>query len=126
MIKEFVDKWYENKDAIEKKLREEFNDYYSYKSLVEIVLGIVGEDILDVEKIHEIDGGGYQGILFYIIPEKAYSAEKFYYVCVEYGSCSVCDTLQGIEYEEDKKQQIEDLMTLALHIVQNIKVINAD
>ena len=37
---------------------------------------------------------------------------------VNYGSCSYCDTMQGILYESDTK--VEDLMTLALHMIQRM------
>ena len=43
---------------------------------------------------------------------------------VGYGSCSGCDTLEGIRHYNDDKpteEQVRDYMTLALHIVQGMK-----
>jgi hypothetical protein len=51
---------------------------------------------------------------------------------VGYGSCSGCDTLQNLidysDVEDDSaetiKEKVDGLMTLALHIVQNMRLMN--
>jgi hypothetical protein len=128
MIKDFVDRFMQNKDALRTKFEADFP--HEYKDIVKAVVEIItakeytAHDI-DPERIHEIDDGDYQGTLVYVIGTKGYQPYNYYYVKVDYGSCSGCDTLQAIEAEHscaaDKKQSIDDLMTLALHIVQGIK-----
>ena len=63
--------------------------------------------------------------------------DKYYAVFVAYGSCGYCDTLTGIQDETEllfqderdnsekgsSRQQVKDYMTLALHIVQGLRVI---
>ena len=80
------------------------------------------------ERIHKIDDGDYQGTLLFVIAAKGYQPSKYWAVSVGYGSCSGCDTLEGIKSDGDygespNKQQIADYMTLALHIVQGLKQI---
>ena len=78
----------------------------------------------DPERIHRIDDGNYQGTLVYVIGEKGYQPDKYWYVKVDYGSCSGCDTLEGIrDYTDDAPtdEQAKDYMTVALHIVQGMK-----
>lgn len=128
MIQEFVDRFMENKDALRAKFEADFPGEYKdiVKAVVEIITSkeYTAHDI-DPKRIHEIDDGDYQGTLVYVIAEKGYQPSDYYYVKVSYGSCSGCDTLQHIESEHyfatDKKESIDDLMTLALHIVQGLK-----
>jgi hypothetical protein len=128
MIKDFVDRFMQNKDALRAKFEADFPR--EYKDIVKAVAEIITSEMytahdIDPERIHEIDNGDYQGILVYVIGTKGWQPSDYYYVKVEYGSCSGCDTLQSIEAEHscaaDKKQSIDDLMTLALHIVQGLK-----
>ena len=128
MIQEFVDRFMENKDALRAKFEADFPGEYKdiVKAVVEIITSkeYTAHDI-DPKRIHEIDDGDYQGTLVYVIAEKGYQPSDYYYVKVSYGSCSGCDTLQNIEsqhyFATDKKESIDDLMTLALHIVQGLK-----
>ncbi len=80
----------------------------------------------DLEKVHEIDDGDYQGTLLYIIPLDTYQPSYWEYVVtsVYYGSCSFCDTLQGIHRYEDglpDKEQVDGYMKLCLDILQHCK-----
>jgi len=92
--------------------------------------------------IKQIDYGDYQGTLILAFAKDVYqpSASETYYTYVEYGSCSGCDTLLSIvhnspfcydeydelddadkeEYDKIKEQQINDLLTLCLHMVEKI------
>jgi len=133
MIKEFVDRFMENKDALRAKFEADFPG--TYKDIVKAVAeSITSEEYtthdIDPERIHEIDDGHYQGTLVYVIAEKGYQPSDYYYVKVDYGSCSGCDTLQHIEsqhyFADDKKESIDDLMTLALHIVQGLKMLGEE
>ena len=95
----------------------------NYTEIVTNVVNIIKTD-LDVERIHEIDDGGYQGTLVYVIGEKGYQPDDYWYVKIGYGSCSGCDTLEsirGYESETPTEEQVDDYMSLALHIVQGLK-----
>ena len=92
----------------EKDLREKFSSMTAkeitdleYSTLVAITMDIVlncDELKLDIENIHEIDDGNYQGTLLYLIPFKTYQPleDEYLMTNVSYGSCSGCDTLLGI------------------------------
>lgn len=130
MIKEFVERF----DANRANLREKFKSYYKtdgysrweigYKDIVREVIDVIkgeGYEKPDPERIHEIDDGDYQGTLLYVIAADNYQPDIYWYVKVGYGSCSGCDTLLYItECEENIEQVLDDLMTLALHIVQGL------
>lgn len=127
MIQEFVDRFMSNRDIIRKIFEKDHPG--NYRDIVEnVVLVISGDGYsdynLDSERITEIDDGSYQGTLLYVISEKGYQPNIYYYVKINYGSCSGCDTLQAIRRYSDKKpseDQIKEYMDLALHIVQGIK-----
>jgi hypothetical protein len=131
MIKKAVENWETNKDKIrEYFVKQHPSNYFDIvKNVVYNITDSEGYDFkLDSENIHEIDDGDYQGTLLYIIPAKEYQPSNYWSVKVYYGSCSGCDTLQAIKgetfWEEDKpptENQIEQYMTLSLHIVQGLK-----
>lgn len=126
MIQEFVDRFMENKE----KLRERFSLSHPgrYEDIVKSVVEIITDDgygAIDPTRIHCIDDGDYQGTLLFVIAAKGYQPNRYWYVKVGYGPCSGCDTLQAIRDlsmgEEVTEQQVNDYLTLALHIVQEIK-----
>lgn len=128
MIKEFVDKFIDQKAAVKASITTHPEDY---KELVKRVVEIVSDkdeyDSMDPERIHTINDGDYQGTLVFVIGSRDYQPSKYWYVKVFYGSCSGCDTLQNIrgygDYEEPPtEQQVEDYWILMLHIVQNLKL----
>lgn len=134
MLKYCRDKWYENKDKLEKVIRESRDlNSCKYKRLVEMVVEYIlnpadtwGEsDEFDKNKITVIDNGDYQGTLIFMIPRDTYqpSINDYLLTYVAYGSCSGCDTLLGIQNWEDEpltEQQVSDFMTLCRHLVCNI------
>lgn len=134
MDKILVDKWNERnvqvKNAIT-TLLEEDGYYINYTKILKVTLKAMFEDDYNegygypnYENIHVIDDGDYQGMLLFIVPEYGYHPSIYWKFTVFYGSCSYCDTLQSIlDDEDDKEQQIMDLMTLALHMIQSGKVI---
>lgn len=130
MIQEFVDRFMANKPAIQAVFQQAHpEDYLAVVSTV--IQHIVENDWEgpDATRIHQIDDGDYQGTLLFVIPEIGYQPHKYYYVMVDYGSCSGCDTLQRIRDYSDlppTEQQVADYMTLALHIVQKLKVMSED
>ena len=125
MIQAFVNSFMERKDELAAKFQE--NHPVNYLEIVKNVISILGKDEdaqPDGERIHEIDDGEYQGTLVFVIAETGYQPSVYWYVMVGYGSCSGCDTLEGIRRYDSgtpTKQQVDDYMTLALHIVQQLK-----
>ena len=75
-------------------------------------------------RIHKIDDGNYQGTLLFVVGAGGYQPSDYWSVFVGYGSCSGCDTLQNImRYSDDppNAEQLNDLMGLALNVVQGLK-----
>ena len=136
MIKYCLLKWDLNKGRLEKWLRTQQSegeiDRLGYKDLVVGVFeNIINpplneceqyERTFDIRGITEIDNGDYQGTLLYLIPMDTYqpNRDEYFMTCIEYGSCSCCDTLQGIQYNDDSEQEIKDFMSLCKDIVSNI------
>lgn len=137
MIEEFVKAWDERKGEIEAKFRQK--EPYQYKDIVQAVVSILDDTKTygapNANNIHEINDGDYQGTLLYIIPEDTYQPHNYWYVRVWYGSCSGCDTLEAIresipwrdgEEDSQKDNRIKDYMTLALHIIQQLKSMDGE
>lgn len=125
MIQQAVDNWEANKALLELTLQQVHPE--NYKILVTWVLQTIKDDDeldFDWERMVEIDHGHYQGMLVFVIPETGYQPYQYWYLKIQYGSCSVCDTLEGIRNYNDNPpnlDQVKEYMTLALHIVQNLK-----
>ena len=147
MLKYCKDKWAEN----ENKLREviERTDVkerqrWTYQDLLTLIIENVLNPGMQPEHLHykgfkpdagspwqtkvtEIDDGDYQGTLIFAIHMNSYQpdAHEYMFTFVEYGSCSGCDTLQGIQSEDFlancRKMAIDDYMTLCRHMVSNFK-----
>ena len=131
MIKEFVERFENNRDKLAELFRNKHPDNYEevVKNVVSIVTDINEYDSIDPERIHVVDDGDYQGTLVFVIGAKGYQPSDYWYVKVGYGSCSGCDTLQSIREYDDKpptEEQVKDYMTLALHIVQGLKKMGDD
>ena len=135
MIEKFTKRWFERKDSVQEKFEAKLPS--SYREIVVAVVEILNDadeyETPDPARIHEIDDGDYQGTLLYVIGAANYQPNTYWYVKVGYGSCSVCDTLSAIldgeswlKTEEEKKawkdKAVSQLMTLALHIVQELKL----
>ena len=131
MIQEFVNAFMKNKESCKTKLQERHPD--NYEDMVRIVLETINEkeDTLHKKpnsfRIHEIDDSEYQGVLLFIIPENTFQPINYWAVKVLYGSCSASDVLQNIKGSCSAKtpteEQLDDYMSLALHIVQGLKKI---
>lgn len=129
MIREFVDAWDSRKQEVREKFELKHPD--SYGDVVRAVVGILGDSEAygspDPDRITSINHGDYQGTLLFVIGANGYQPDDYWYVKVNYGSCSGCDTLQAIwEYSSDPPtdKQVDEYMTLALHIVQGLKSMN--
>lgn len=130
MINEFVKKFEQKKSEIEAVFKTRHP--VDYMDVVSLVIGILGSENKyespDKERIYEINDGDYQGTLVYVIGANGYQPDKYWYVKVGYGSCSVCDTLEAIrEYSNNRPtdEQVKDYMTLALHIIQGLKLMGS-
>lgn len=81
-------------------------------------------DSPDPKRISQIDHGDYQGTLLFVIGATGYQPSTYYYAKASYGSCSGCDTLQSIRGYSDEPptpEQVQEYMTLALHILQGLR-----
>lgn len=138
MIKEFCLAWEKNKDKLEEYLRTTpQSEYGSYKDLVRSIFNIVINtderiyDQYDTENIVSIDDGDYQGTLIFILHRDTYypDVSDYVFTSVDYGSCSGCDTLLSISgYEDDipSDEQVEDYMTLCLHLLEHCKFMGGE
>ena len=139
MIEQFTKRWFERNHEVRAKFEAQIPDSYTHivKAVVEMLHDEDEYDSIDPSRIHEIDDGDYQGTLLYVIGNSSYQPTNYWYVKVGYGSCSGCDTLQAItsgnwghDSEEEaqawKKQAVDQLMTLALHIVQGLKLMGEE
>lgn len=101
----------------------------SYDAIVKSVVEVVtsdeyGECDLDPERIVAVDHGDYQGTRLFVIGAKGYQPSNYWFVKVDYGSCSGCDTFEAIrDYsgEPPTEDQAKEYFSLALHIVQSLK-----
>ena len=131
MVKEFCLAWEKNKGKLEEYFRTtKQNEYGGYEDLVKLLFDIIinpsiesDYDRFDTKNIVVIDDGDYQGTLVFVLHRNKYqpSVEDYVYTNTCYGSCSYCDTLQSIcsyEYGLPDEQQVEDYMSLCLHLLQ--------
>lgn len=125
MIQKYVDRFIAKKS----NLREVFSAKHpeDYKEIVKAVVNMISEDEYEdpcPERIVCVDHGDYQGTLVFVIASGGYQPSTYFYVKIAYGSCSGCDTLEGIrDYDSDKPttEQVDDYVKLALHVVQELK-----
>lgn len=136
MIQEFVKAWDANKNALREYIRtHEQKEYDMYVELVKILFEVVinpyfKDDFCNpsynIEAIHVIDDGDYQGSQLFIIPSNDYQPSPYKYVWTycSYGSCSGCDTLLAISGYDNglpSEEQINGYMILLLHLLQRCK-----
>lgn len=139
MIKEFVLRWENNKSKLREYFRsfkrkndEGMHRHLTYTNIVKKIVEIIineGKECgyYDAENMTVIDDGDYQGTLIFIVPKNIYQPDFNGYIVThnDYGSCSGCDILEGIDsdYWGDyfNEEQVNDLITLSLHILQKFK-----
>lgn len=134
-------KWAENEKKLEEVIRKSTDHIsWDYRDLIKLIVenilnrgysgyGVYNNKEWDSEHIREIDDGDYQGTIIFVIHIKRYqpSEEEYLFTYVDYGSCSCCDTLQGIQAEGDlnsrlpSKTQVKDYMTLCRDMVVRMK-----
>lgn len=120
MITKFVEIWDAKKDNVREFLSK--LERIDYADIVTAVVTILAQDSsLDPKRITHISDNDYQGTDLFVLQTKWGS--RYYYVAVSYGSCSSCDTIQGI-YDDPEPTRLDSFMTLALHILQSIKEVS--
>lgn len=138
MIKAYIDYWNKDRDKLEEYFKtHRQSEYYNYEDLVKLVFDIIVNQnangisshetyAYDTKNILTIDDGDYQGTLIFVLHENTYqpSVTDYVYTSVYYGSCEVCDILQGIRDYCDADslptdEQVKDYMTLCLHLLEN-------
>lgn len=128
MIQQFIERFNAGSDQLRERFAAAHPDDYDdiVRAVVEVIANPDGYDQPDPERITTIDHGDYQGTLLYVIGADGYQPSTYWAVDVGYGSCSGCDTLQDIHAyssEPPTPEQVKGYMTLALHIVQEIRQI---
>lgn len=137
MIKEFVKKWDKYKKDLEDYFRNtKQSEYDEYEKIVKLLFEkVIDRDKLfgeyDLENMIVIDDGQYSGTRIFIIHKDSYQPDidDYVYTHTYYGSCSGCDTLLSIfSYDGDlpDESQVEAYMTIALHLLQRLKVMGKD
>lgn len=117
-------------DAMKTKHPESYSDLF--RAVMECICAadFYYGDKPDPKNIKCIDFGDYHGSLLLICPVDTYQPSKFYCAVVAYGSCGGCDTLLAVRDldngEVPSTRQIDQYMSLALHLVQSIKEIGSE
>ena len=131
MVQEYVDKFMSGKKEIRAAISKHPDDY---EELFRKVFGIIvgdGYEEIDLSKLSCVDYGDYHGSLLFVAPCTGYQPDTFYVLVVDYGSCPGCDTLCAIHsgWDEDEaptEKELDDYMSLALHMVQGLKKLSSD
>ena len=131
MIQKFVNRFMAAESVLREKFAAKHPDAYIdiVKAVVDVIKGESTYGEPDATRIHQIDDGDFQGTLVFVIAAGGYQPWEYWYVKVGYGSCSGCDTLEGIRDYSDElptKEKIDAYVTLALHIVQGFKSMQAE
>lgn len=128
MLKIFVERWEENKQALKEILPTIRNlNKWKYRHLVRFTFDVIYNTVddrvyrLDTSRLTEIDDGEEKGTLIYVIPfETPTPTERDYLMTfIGYGSCPSCDVLEKAQEEEDKENQLKMYMSICKDIITN-------
>lgn len=134
MIPYVVKQWEENKHKLEEYFSTTDQDEYSdYESIVRklfelcITKSRYGSK-WDLSNMSVVSNNHYTGTLVFILHPKLPDLDisDFIMTHTDYGTCSGCDVLEGIRsYGRGlpSESQVKQYMTLALHLVQKIKIL---
>ena len=124
-----INKWDANRERLRKYYEEHISVYRTcdYVDVVKTVVKVIVNDkytSYNYENITVVDDGDWQGTQLFIIPEDTYQPgpEEYLVTYEYYGTCSGCDTLMAIQ-EEDESYLIDGLMSMSLHLIQQMKFI---
>lgn len=127
MIQQFVDAFMRQRQLLRATFKERRPE--SYKDIVEATVELF-RGVKDSSEtrfrptVVEVEGGSYQGTNLYVIRS---TDDTYYYVLVDYGSCTGCDTLENLNGGHfSEKERLDGYMTLALHIVQKLKLCDGE
>jgi len=138
MIDHFIALW--NNEEKKQMLRDSFarmQKCHDYSDILQNLLEWLSSNlnpsdcygrIPDPKRVTSINHGDYQGTLVFIVASTGYQPNIHFSFKVGYGSCSGCDTLLSINGENGyndalTESQINDYMSLALHLLQSAKEI---
>lgn len=132
MLKIMKDRWNENSEKLRATLLERTDlNSCCYEDLVKITFEIIFNsraegygNKLNLDNIHAIDDGAYQGTILFVIPFDTYQPDEDEYIItyIGYGSCSYCDTLQSIQGWNDGKiteEQLAGFMAICKDLICN-------
>ena len=135
MTRIMKERWDANKDRLRAVLAERTDmNTCQYEDLVKLTFetiyntAVTGLDRkLDLEHITVVDNGDYQGTLLFLIPFDTYQPSEHQYAMtyVGYGSCSICDVLQGVQswdnYSKEKptEEQLDGFMDICRDLICN-------
>ena len=128
MITEFADAFVARRGEYEDWLRSGHPEGYQQMWVKAMEFLPVGEreDAPDPLRLTVIDDGDYQGTMLFVIGASGYQPDRYWATMVDYGSCSGCDTFEGIRHYGDgapNDSQVADYWTLALHMVQRTRLL---
>ena len=139
MLQYCKDKWAKNEEKLRTAISKSTDHAsWNYETLVKLIVDVVLNDGLNTygdwewsQDIHVVDDGDYQGTLLFLIHRDMYQPGEDDYLItyVDYGSCSCCDTLFGIQADCDytgeetvpNKRQVDAYMALCRDIVRSFK-----
>lgn len=135
MITEFVTRFVDAKTDTLARLAA-LSEPLSYQDLLTIAVSVIAPPddygYPDATRISVINHGDYQGTLVFVIAASGYQPSQYWVTAVSYGSCSVCDTLQGIEDGWPRDDDYNRLLAgetlaahywaLMLHMMQRLRV----
>lgn len=130
MMKIAKELWARNSEKLREKIAKSIDhNGWDYEDLVKMTFDVIFNENsenfeLNVESITAIDNGDYQGTIMFLIPFLTYqpSAHEYMMTYACYGSCSYCDTLQGIQdYRSGKvlptEKQVKGYLCLCKDLV---------
>lgn len=129
MIQKFVDQFMAAKTAMLAEFKA--NRVPSYEEIFQRVIAALNNNAAQDEygwpspkRITVIDDGDYQGTRVFVVGANGYQPSTYWFCLVSYGSCSGCDALQQVQGWDDEvtDKEAEATWTLALHMVQSLKV----
>lgn len=134
MIDKFVKRFNEKTSEIKQGLRE-MTELPSYGGLFRMLCDALhDEDDYDTPNsatVQRVSYGDYEGTLVFIVANSTCYPSEIWFTHVRYGSCSACDTLQGVhdrcKYSDDYSCRIitddavDGYHRLMLHMLQNMK-----
>lgn len=130
MNKKLVELRNKSQDNIKNKLFEDYDKIKTYKDLLVITLKEFMKSMNRKCKVKDFNikthkFGDYSGALVFVYTLGEYDGfweNNIYACCIDYGSCSGCDTLLEALSYKDKEKSVKALLTLCLHIIQKSKL----